>query len=115
MKTEKEFLESKAPSFAIYQIKRGDDFRDLRFEPFQRLIDLGKNPERTNYDFIYAAPFVEEETLEQIFTRFNLNRPADFMGHSLSVSDVVAINKGGNITAHYVDSFGYQTIAGFLG
>ena len=53
-------------------------------------------------------------TLENIYTRFNIDHPQDFKGHSLSVSDVVVVQQGGQSTAHYVDSFGYKTVPEFL-
>lgn len=49
------------------------------------------------------------DTLENIFERFNVDRPADFKGHSLSVSDIVALKQAGEVSCHYVDSVGYRS------
>ena len=49
-----------------------------------------------------------------MFVRFNFNHPADFRGHSLSVSDIVALNTGGEVSCHYVDSVGFVELPGFF-
>ena len=94
-------------SFSIYQLKRGDETRDLRFEPYDRLTAAGHTVDPANYDLIYSAPLVPGTSLKDIFTRFNIDHPKDFKGHSLSVSDVVVLHQNGQDTAHYVDSIGY--------
>lgn len=101
-------------AFTIYQLKRGDETRDYRFEPYERLQAVGKAVDPANYDLIYTAPLAPDMTLESIFERFNLDRPADFKGHSLSVSDVVVLHQSGQNTAHYVDSIGYRQVPEFL-
>ena len=101
-------------SFSIYQLKRGDETRDLRFEPYDRLTATGHAVDPANYDLIYSAPLAPGTSLEAIFTRFNLDHPKDFKGHSLSVSDVVVLHQNGQDTAHYVDSIGYRQTPEFL-
>ena len=101
-------------SFSIYQLKRGDETRDLRFEPYDRLTATGHTVDPANYDLIYSAPLAPGTSLEAIFTRFNLDHPKDFKGHSLSVSDVVVLHQNGQDTAHYVDSIGYRQTPEFL-
>ena len=101
-------------SFSIYQLKRGDETRDLRFEPYDRLTAAGHAVDPANYDLIYSAPLAPGTSLEAIFTRFNLDHPKDFKGHSLSVSDVVVLHQNGQDTAHYVDSIGYRQTPEFL-
>ena len=101
-------------TFSIYQLKRGDETRDLRFEPYDRLTAAGHTVDPANYDLIYSAPLAPGTSLEAIFTRFNLDHPKDFKGHSLSVSDVVALHQNGQDTAHYVDSIGYRQTPEFL-
>ena len=101
-------------SFSIYQLKRGDETRDLRFEPYDRLTAAGHTVDPANYDLIYSAPLAPGTSLEAIFTRFNLDHPKDFKGHSLSVSDVVVLHQNGQDTAHYVDSIGYRQTPEFL-
>ena len=101
-------------TFSIYQLKRGDETRDLRFEPYDRLTATGHAVDPANYDLIYSAPLAPGTSLEDIFTRFNLDHPKDFKGHSLSVSDVVVLHQNGQDTAHYVDSIGYRQTPEFL-
>ena len=101
-------------SFSIYQIKSGDETRDYRFEPYDRLQAMGRSVDRANYDLVYTAPLDGKTTLEDIYRTFNIDHPADFKGHSLSVSDVVVLHQGGKDTAHYCDSFGFQQVPEFL-
>ena len=101
-------------TFSIYQLKRGDETRDLRFEPYDRLTATGHTVDPENYDLIYSAPFAPGTSLEDIYTRFNIDHPKDFKGHSLSVSDVVVLHQNGQDAAHYVDSFGYKEVPQFL-
>ena len=101
-------------TFSIYQLKRGDETRDFRFEPYDRLAATGRTADRANYDLIYTAELTPGTSLEDIYTRFNINHPKDFKGHSLSVSDVVVLHQNGQDTAHYVDSSGYRQVPEFL-
>ena len=101
-------------TFSIYQIKGGDETRDFRFEPYDRLQAAGNVVDRANYELVYSAPLAPEASLEDIYTRFNIDHPKDFKGHSLSVSDVVVLHQDGQDTAHYVDSFGYKSVPEFL-
>ena len=101
-------------TFSIYQIKGGDETRDFRFEPYDRLQAAGNVVDRANYELVYTAPLAPETSLEDIYTRFNIDHPKDFKGHSLSVSDVVVLHQDGQDTAHYVDSFGYKSVPEFL-
>ena len=101
-------------TFSIFQIKGGDETRDLRFEPYDRLIAAGHRVDAKNYTLVYSAPLTPGTSLEDIYTRFNIDHPKDFKGHSLSVSDVVVLHQNGQDTAHYVDSFGYKKVPEFL-
>ncbi|HGM1238623.1 TPA: YodL domain-containing protein [Clostridioides difficile] len=110
--------EQKAPqdkdTFSIYQIKSGDETRDLRFEPYDRLTATGHRVDPKNYALVYSAELTPGTSLEDIYTRFNIDHPKDFKGHSLSVSDVVVLHQNGRDTAHYVDSFGYKEVPEFF-
>ena len=101
-------------TFSIYQLKRGDETRDLRFEPYDRLQAAGHAVDRANYELIYTAPLAPDTSLEDIYTRFNIDHPADFKGHSLSVSDIVVLHRDGRDAAHYVDSIGYREVPEFF-
>ena len=101
-------------TYSIYQLKHGDETRDLRFEPYDRLQVTGNVVDKANYELIYSAELTPGTSLEDIYTRFNIDHPKDFKGHSLSVSDVVVLHQNGQDTAHYVDSFGYKDVPEFL-
>ena len=101
-------------TFSIYQIKGGDETRDLRFEPYDRLHAAGNVVDKANYELVYSAELTPGTSLEDIYTRFNIDHPKDFKGHSLSVSDVVVLHQNGQDTAHYIDSFGYKDVPEFL-
>ena len=109
-----EAAEPDKDTFSIYQLKRGDETRDFRFKPYDRLAATGHTAEQTNYDLIYTAELAPGTSLEDIYTRFNIDHPKDFKGHSLSVSDVVVLHQNGQDTAHYVDSSGYRQVPEFL-
>ena len=101
-------------TFSIYQIKGGDETRDFRFEPYDRLQAAGNVVDRANYELVYSAPLAPETSLEDIYTRFNIDHPQDFKGHSLSVSDVVVLHQDGQDAAHFVDSVGFREVPEFL-
>ena len=101
-------------TYSMYQLKHGDETRDLRFEPYDRLQVTGNVVDKANYELIYSAELTPGTSLEDIYTRFNIDHPKDFKGHSLSVSDVVVLHQDGQDTAHYVDSFGYKSVPEFL-
>lgn len=69
---------------------------------------------KEDYELVYTAERTGNMSLGDIFEQFNINRPADFRGHSLSVSDVVVLNDNGHVTAHFVDSISFQEINSFL-
>ena len=106
-------LPQEKDTFSIYQLKRDDETVDLRFEPYDRLTAAGHTVDMANYDRIYTADLAPGTSLEDIYTRFNVDHPKDFKGHSLSVSDVVVLHQNGQDTAHYVDSIGYKEVPEF--
>ena len=101
-------------TFRIYQLKRGEDTRELQFESYDRLKESGQILNPDNYVKVYEAELSKGLSLEDIYTRFNIDHPKDFYGHSLSVSDVVVLHKDGKDTAHYVDRLGYKEAPEFL-
>ena len=101
-------------TFSIYQLKRGDETRDLRFEPYDRLTATGHRVDAKNYTLVYSAELTPGTSLEDIYTRFNIDHPKDFKGHSLSVSDIVVLHQNGENTAHYVDSGSFRNVPEFL-
>ena len=117
---EKMFLANPADAFAIYQLRNHESTRDYRFLPLNRLEAAGRTVDRVNYEPIYTADLTDlqnktiPQLLSDIFLRFNLYRPEDFYGHSLSVSDIVALKVDGTVSVHYVDRYGFQELHGFL-
>ena len=101
-------------SFSIYQLKGGSETLDYRFEPLDSIHRNGLSVKPGNYELVYTAPLTEKDNLESIYTRFNVDRPADFTGHSLSVSDIVVLHQGGKDTAHYCDRAGFSEVPEFL-
>lgn len=111
---EDSLLHSGEKQFGIYQITDRDPEHDYRFMGLDFVQKKGVTVSRANYDLIYAAPLTNKDTLEAIFERFNIQRPADFTGHSLSVSDVVVLNDGSTVKAYYVDSIGFAELPEFF-
>lgn len=119
-------------SFAIYQLKPDPQYHSLRFASLSELRSIGQREgsdaepalgvTESRYDLVYsgglssalAANRTPEAILEGLYTRFNLNRPDDFHGHSLSVSDVIALNLNGQTECYYTDSFGFSRLPAFL-
>ena len=101
-------------SFSIYQLKGGNETLDYRFEPLDSIHRNGLSVKPENYELVYEEPMTEKDNLESIYTRFNVDRPADFTGHSLSVSDIVVLHQGGKDTAHYCDRAGFSEVPEFL-
>ena len=101
-------------SFSIYQLKGGNETLDYRFEPLDSIHRNGLSVKPENYELVYEAPLTAKDDLESIYTRFNVDRPADFTGHSLSVSDIVVLHQGGKDTAHYCDRAGFSEVPEFL-
>ena len=110
---EEQLLFGSEDRFGIYQLKDTEEARDIHFMGMDYLESKGIAVTKDNYDLLYTAPLEEGTSLEDIYTRFNIDRPADFRGHSLSVSDVVVLHQNGEITSHYVDSFGYREVPQF--
>ena len=107
-------INEKARTYDIYQLKDTPDRRDYAFESLDRLREQGRKVDMQNYDKVYSGAMFPGENLESIYTRFNVDHPQDFTGHSLSVSDVVVIRQNGQETAHYCDSFGFAEVPEFL-
>lgn len=116
--TEKLFLENPQDAFLIYQIRRGGELDAYRFMNYDYLQSKGITPEHDGYDAIYTgglADYGDNKTnLDMIYQRFNVDHPADFKGHSLSVSDIVALKQNGVVSCHYVDSIGFRELPNFL-
>ena len=99
-------------SYEIWQLKDTPDNRPIQFadHAFASLYRLTES----RYNKVYEAPAgSDSDTLDKLFTKFNIDRPADFKGHSLSVSDMVVLNDNGKRTAWFCDSWGFKEVPGF--
>ncbi len=101
-------------TYSIYQLKRDENMRDYSFASMDELNRRGLTVNPDNYEKVYEAPKTAEDTLDSIYYRFNMEHPADFRGHSLSVSDVIVFHENGVDTAHYVDSYGFTAVPDFV-
>lgn len=112
------FLESTTDTYAILQLRRTDETAYERFASMRELERMGLEPELDHYEVVYTAalPPCTDRTvmLEGLYEKFNVARPDDFRGHSLSVSDIVALRENGVVSCHYVDTIGFQELPGFL-
>ena len=110
---EQRFLNSPSDSMAIYQLRR-DAPVELRFA---NLGSLAAPPDPANYEAVYTREvYPDDDTsriLENFYYIFNDERPGDFVGHSLSVSDIVALKQDGKVSYHYCDSMGFQELPAF--
>lgn len=110
---EQRFLNSPTDSMAIYQLRR-DAPIELRFAS---LGSLAAPPDPANYEAVYTREvYPDDDTgriLENFYYIFNDERPGDFVGHSLSVSDIVALKQDGKVSYHYCDSMGFQELPAF--
>lgn len=110
---EQRFLNSPTDSMAIYQLRR-DAPVELRFA---NLGSLAAPPDPANYEAVYTREvYPDDDTgriLENFYYIFNDERPGDFAGHSLSVSDIVALKQDGKVSYHYCDSMGFQELPAF--
>lgn len=111
--------------YDIYQIKKGEQFHGIRFEGtrFLKHAQIPIHPD--HYDKVYSSSISSDhpvtgnkgatsEVLESIYEKFNLYHPADYRGHSLSVSDVVVLHENGHTSAHICDSFGFVEVPEFI-
>ena len=115
---EKAFLDNPGDSFAIYQLRDNDDTAQLRYMNSEYLEKKGLSIQKENYTAVYAGDLDRrgdtQDKLNELYETFNIRRPDDFCGHSLSVGDIVALKKNGVVSCHYVDSWGFKELPGFL-
>ena len=123
---EAQLLYGNTDKYGIYQLKDNPELNTFRFQGTESLKRLGiikdnfdaVTPE--NYKLVYMGELTElqgqtqSETLEAIYTKLNVDHPADYKAHSLSVSDIVVLHENGENTAHFVDSFGFTELPKFM-
>ena len=101
-------------TFGIYQIKDGSPGANYAFMNMSFIESHGMQIKKEDYELVYVGEIFGNMSLDDIFERFNIDRPEDFRGHSLSVSDIVVLNDGENVTAHFVDSISFEQLDHFL-
>ena len=107
-------LESDGNRYGIYQINSGQEERGYQFLSLEAAKEMGFTVDGKDYQMVYSERLRDATTLDNLFERFNMERPNDFTGHSMSVSDVIIMNRGGRLTAYYVDSFGFTELPDFV-
>lgn len=100
--------------FAVYQLKNIPENRQMRFRPYGALQKKGIQIRCKDYEQVYLGRMKLEDGPEQIRKRFERKLPRTFHGHSISVSDVLVLNKAGVVTSYYVEKEGFTVIAGFI-
>ena len=123
---EAQLLYGNTDKYGIYQLKDDPELDNFRFEGTENLKRMGITRDNfdavlpKNYKFVYMGELAElqgqtkSETLEAIYTKFNIDHPADYKAHSLSVSDIVVLHEDGENSAHFVDSFGFTELPKFM-
>ena len=100
------FLDSTTDQYAILQLRRSEDTVYERFSSMRELERMGLEPDIDHYEVVYTAPLLpykdQNTMLEELYAKFNVSHPDDFTGHSLSVSDIVALRQNGVVSCHYV-------------
>ena len=109
-------FEQKYPcnQYMLYQVKDGELTRDYRYASYNLLQKCGLSIDKNNYELTYICRLSDNTTLENLFEKFNINRPQDFKGHSMSVSDIVVLHRNGEDKAYYCDVSGFVEAPEFL-
>ena len=101
-------------TFGIYQIKDDSPGENYAFMNMSFIESHGMQIKKEDYKLVYVGELSGNMSLDDIFERFNIDRPEDFRGHSLSVSDIIVLNDGEKVTAHFVDSISFEQLDSFL-
>lgn len=101
------------PTYRIYQLKR-ENF-DRLFTSYHSTVEQGYTVKADDYELAYIADNADGYDLDEIYEEFNIDRPDDFCGHSLSVGDVIAFKGKDGTEAYFVDSYGFEFLPDFFG
>ena len=101
-------------TFGIYQIRDDSPGENYAFMNMSFIESHGMQIKKEDYKLVYVGELSGNMSLDDIFERFNIDRPEDFRGHSLSVSDIIVLNDGEKVTAHFVDSISFEQLDSFL-
>ena len=100
--------------YGIYQIIDGSPGREYEFMDLNFIERHGYQVKKEDYELIYSDKMRYGDTLDSLYEKFNIDHPADYTGHSLSVSDIVVLNENGNVKAYFVDSISFRELPDFL-
>lgn len=100
--------------YAVYQLNATQENRKLRFRPYSVIQAQNLQVRSENYQQVYIGMATPDDTPKSIYERLLKNPPKRFVGHRISVSDVLAHNKDGVTSVYYIDKDGFVTIAGFF-
>lgn len=108
------YLSGKEDRYAVYQIISGTKGKDYRFMGLDFVVSHDMKVDAADYGYVYGGRLSGEETLDSLYEKFNVSHPEGYEGHSLSVSDVVVLQREGEAKAYYVDRFGFQELPDFV-
>ena len=100
--------------FAVYQVKEDAAYRHLRFRSYDELLQNGFRVDVANYQQVYLSQMAPSDTAETIAQRFRIKLPRTFKGHTISVSDVIVMNRAGEVSSFFVDKDKLIALADFL-
>lgn len=100
--------------YGIYQIVEGSPGREYEFMDLNFIERHGYQVKKEDYELIYSDKMLYGDTLDSLYEKFNIAYPADYTGHSLSVSDIVVLNENGKVKAYFVDSISFRELPDFL-
>ena len=110
---EEEMFRGNGDRYAIYHVDEGTPGKQHLFMNMAMVIEDGITIDAANYKCVYSGRLRENEKLDDLYAMFNDNPPADYKAHSMSVSDVIITNRGGDMQAYYVDRFGFAELPDF--
>ena len=110
---EEEMFRGNGDRYAIYHVDEGTPGKQHLFMNMAMVKEDGITIDAANYKCVYSSRLHENEKLDDLYAMFNDNPPADYKAHSMSVSDVIITNRGGDMQAYYVDRFGYEELPDF--
>lgn len=110
---ENSFFERTDDSYAIYQYDNTDGNWGYKFMGLSIISNMGLSVDGKDYRMIFMEQLHEHDSLDELYHRFNAERPEGFDGHSLSVSDVVIMKRNGEMKAYYVDDVGFSELPEF--
>ena len=110
---EEEMFRGNGDRYAIYHVDEDTPGKQHLFMNMAMVKEDGITIDAANYKCVYSGRLHENEKLDDLYAVFNDNPPADYKAHSMSVSDVIIINRGGDMQAYYVDRFGFAELPEF--